>query len=67
MKRGQARERSDQGSENLSDDDLLLLAVTLVKASGVDDQRFVATVAVLFEALKQRKLSARSRRRAIGS
>jgi len=45
----------------VSDDDLPLLAVALVKASGDDDQRFVAAVAVVFEALKQLKLSARSR------
>jgi len=46
---------------------LLLLAVTLVKASGDDDQHFVAKVAVVFEALKQLKPSARARRRPTGS
>ena len=63
MKRGQANQRSDPGPGDLSDDDLLLLAVALVKASGDDDQRFVAAVAVVFEALKKLKPSARSRRR----
>jgi hypothetical protein len=63
MKRGQANKRSDPGPGELSDDDLLLLAVALVKASGDDDQRFVAQVAMVFEALKELKPSARSRRR----
>jgi hypothetical protein len=67
MKRGQANERSDPGSEALSDDDLLLLAVTLVKASAVDDQRSVTDVAVLFETLKQLRLPAQSQRRSTGS
>jgi len=67
MERGQANEHSDPGPGDWSDDDLLLLAVALVKASGDDDQRFVAAVAVVFEALKQLKLSATSRRRKVES
>jgi len=64
MKRGQANERSDASPGGLSDDDLLLLAVALVKASeDGDDERFVAHVAMVFEALKQLKPSAMSRRR----
>jgi hypothetical protein len=63
MKRGQAKQRSGRGPDDPSDDDLLLLAVALVKGSGVDDHGFVAAVAVVFEALKRLKLSARSRRR----
>jgi len=64
MKRGQASNPSGSGVDDQSDDDLLLIAVALVKASEEDDdQHFVASVALVFEALKQLRPSARRRRR----
>jgi hypothetical protein len=62
MKRGRPTQYSDAGLEDLSDDELLLLAVGLVKASGSADQRFVVAVAVAFEMLKELRIAAKSRR-----